>query len=107
MTWALRQYTSTNLMPARLPLLPRLRLFTGPNCSLCEVAKSELRKVQATHPFTLDIVDIHSDQGKVWKKKYEWWIPVLHLEDVEIAKGRWNQHDVKKALDTWRKDNPS
>ncbi|GJJ12337.1 hypothetical protein Clacol_006578 [Clathrus columnatus] len=55
-------------------------------------AKIELGKVKETHPFTLDIIDIHSEQGRPWKEKYAWWIPVLHLEGKEIAKGRWNQH---------------
>lgn len=57
------------------------------------------------HPFTLDIVDIHSEKGDRWKKKYEWWIPALHLEGEEILKGRWDHNDVEKALDVWKKYN--
>ncbi|KIJ44314.1 hypothetical protein M422DRAFT_252320 [Sphaerobolus stellatus SS14] len=85
-------------MPLRLP---RLTLFTGPNCSLCQVAKEELAKVRVTRPFNLQTVDIHSEDGKKWRTKYAWFIPVLHLEDKEVAKGRWDQTVVKEALQAW------
>ncbi|KAF8517508.1 hypothetical protein BU17DRAFT_91635 [Hysterangium stoloniferum] len=88
-------------MPLRLP---RLTLFSGPNCSLCQVAKGELAKVRQTHSFELEVIDIHSDQGKPWRNCYAWWIPVLHLEGKEIAKGRWDQTNIREALEAWKKN---
>jgi zinc finger CCHC domain-containing protein 8 len=57
-------------------------------------------------PFQLDIVDIHSKEEATqaytaWKKKYVYWIPALHLDGQEIAKGRWDATDVTKALEQW------
>lgn len=33
-------------MPPRLPRLPTFTLFTGPNCSLCDVAKADLAELR-------------------------------------------------------------
>ncbi|KAI0256573.1 hypothetical protein BJV78DRAFT_1165405, partial [Lactifluus subvellereus] len=57
--------------------LARLTLYSGPNCSLCDVAKCELAKVRQTRNFELDV-------------KYACWIPALHIEGKEVAKGRWD-----------------
>jgi len=70
-----------------------------------QVAKGELASVRQTHPFELDIIDIYSDQGKPWRNRYAWWIPVLHLEGKEIAKGRWDQMNIREALEAWKKNN--
>ncbi|KAG1827533.1 uncharacterized protein BJ212DRAFT_1494527 [Suillus subaureus] len=48
---------------ARLPQVARLILFTGPNCSLCDVAKLELAKVRQSYQFDLEIVNIQ-DKGQ-------------------------------------------
>jgi len=32
-----------------------------------------------------------------------YWIPALHLEGKEIAKGRWDAQNVIQALDEWEK----
>ncbi|KAJ7355894.1 hypothetical protein DFH08DRAFT_1053542 [Mycena albidolilacea] len=100
-----------------LRLIPRLTLFSGANCPLCEVrafsyaensaqksfqiAKLELNRVRQTRPFKLETIDIHAPGNAAWKKKYVYWIPALHLEDQEIAKGRWDATDVTKALEQW------
>jgi zinc finger CCHC domain-containing protein 8 len=55
------------------------------------------------HPFNLNIVDIYGEEGKPWQKKYAWWIPALHLNGTEIAKGRWNETTVREALEIWGK----
>ena len=36
-----------------------------------------------------------------WKRKYVYWIPALHVEGREVAKGRWDAQTVSAALDTW------
>ncbi|KNZ73765.1 Glutaredoxin-like protein [Termitomyces sp. J132] len=75
-------------MAARLARLPRLTLFSGPNCSLCDIAKAELAKVRQTRPFELETINIQDPGQEKWKRKYVYWIPALHLEGREIAKGR-------------------
>ncbi|KAG6864748.1 hypothetical protein C0991_007423 [Blastosporella zonata] len=109
-------------MAARLARLPRLTLFSGPNCSLCDIAKAELAKVRQTvsvftthdglkvthtfqRPFQLETINIQDPGQEKWKKKYVYWIPALHLEGKEIAKGRWDAQTILPALDTWQKEN--
>ncbi|KAJ7171932.1 hypothetical protein C8R46DRAFT_893971 [Mycena filopes] len=87
-----------------LRLIPRLTLFSGPRCPLCELAKIELNRVRQTRPFQLETIDIHAPENAAWKKKYVYWIPALHLEGQEIAKGRWDATDVTKALDKWEQE---
>ncbi|KAF8205558.1 glutaredoxin domain-containing protein [Mycena galopus ATCC 62051] len=84
-----------------LKLIPRLTLFSGSNCPLCEIAKVELNRVRQTRQFQLETIDIHAKGNAAWKKKYVYWIPALHLDDQEIAKGRWDATDVTKALEQW------
>ncbi|KAG1858055.1 hypothetical protein DFJ58DRAFT_312363 [Suillus subalutaceus] len=85
-------------MAARLPQVARLILFTGPNCSLCDVAKLELAKVRQSHQFDLEIVNIQDKGQERWKKKYIYWIPALHLDGREIAKGRWDASTILESM---------
>lgn len=32
-----------------------------------------------------------------------YWIPALHLDGREVAKGRWGEGEVLKALEDWDK----
>jgi zinc finger CCHC domain-containing protein 8 len=55
-------------------------------------------------PFYLETVNILEKGQEEWKKKYVHWIPVLHLEGREIAKGRWGSLEVNQALDSWEQE---
>ncbi|WOO77050.1 uncharacterized protein LOC62_01G000649 [Vanrija pseudolonga] len=62
----------------KLPL-PRLTLFTGQHCSLCEVAKQELAVLRQTHPFDITIWDIRSPPPSAseadahrWRRAYQY-----------------------------------
>lgn len=85
-------------MPARLPKIPRLTLFSGPNCSLCDIAKAELAKVKDLYHFDLQVINIQDRGQETWKRRYVYWIPVLHLDGEEIARGRWDASNVLTAL---------
>lgn len=85
-------------MPARLPRILRLTLFSGPNCSLCDIAKAELAKVKNLHDLQLQVINIQDSGQEIWKRRYAHWIPVLHLDGEEIAKGRWDASTVLTAL---------
>jgi len=88
-----------------LSRLARFTLYSGPNCSLCDIAKAELTKVRGSRPFQLEIVNIQDKGQERWKNKYVYWIPALHLEGKEVAKGRWDASHVTKALDQWEEEN--
>jgi zinc finger CCHC domain-containing protein 8 len=46
-------------------------------------------------------VNIQEKGQERWKKEYVYWIPALHLEGKEIAKGRWNAQTVMNAFNEW------
>jgi len=49
----------------------------------------------------LDVINIQDKGQEKWKEKYVHWIPALHLEGKEIAKGRWGADAVSSALNRW------
>ncbi|KAI9508441.1 hypothetical protein F5148DRAFT_1149005 [Russula earlei] len=92
-------------MATKLPTrLARLTLYSGTNCSLCDVAKAELAKIKQKRNFELDIVNIRDPGQERWRKKYANWIPALHIDGREVAKGRWDGQTVIQALDLWQKN---
>jgi hypothetical protein len=137
-------------MAARIARLAQLTLYSGPQCSLCDVSldggptpcphpcpctqalcalsggEGRARESQSEgalllsykpedaywrlvlqRTFDLKVVNIQDPGQERWKRKYVYWIPALHLEGQEVAKGRWDATDVEKALDTWEKDAPT
>ncbi|KAL1413536.1 hypothetical protein Q8F55_001310 [Vanrija albida] len=96
-------------MPPKPPL-PRLTLFTGPHCSLCDVAKAELAQVRQTHPFTISLWDIRKPPADAsdadaarWRRAYQYEIPVLHLDGVEVQKNRIDSAALRRVLEDWSK----
>lgn len=85
-------------MPPRLSIpLPKLTLFTGPECSLCDVghslrlvrsrlipwqvAKAELVQIRKTHPFDIKLWNIRAPppdsderEAKKWRRLYQYEI---------------------------------
>ena len=59
--------------------------------------------MRKTRSFNLSTINIHEAGQERWKRKYVYWIPALHLEGKEVAKGRWGESEVLKALDEWEK----
>ncbi|KAL5529509.1 hypothetical protein ACEPAG_5494 [Sanghuangporus baumii] len=84
--------------------LPKLTLFTGRACSLCDTAKAALSQVRKTRPFELQIVNIQDPGQERWRKKYVYWIPALHIEGKEVVKGKWGESEILNALDQWEKE---
>lgn len=84
-----------------LPRIPSLTLFSGPYCSLCDIAKEALAEVRVTTPFELSVINIHDEHQKKWKRKYVYDIPVLHIENRLVAKGRWGKPEIEEALRAW------
>ncbi|CCM05120.1 uncharacterized protein FIBRA_07328 [Fibroporia radiculosa] len=91
-------------MAARVGRIARLTLYSGPHCSLCDTAKAELAKVKRQRAFELETINIQDKGQERWKRKYVYWIPALHVEGKEVAKGRWDAQTVTEALDTWEKN---
>jgi hypothetical protein len=89
---------------------------------ISQVVKAELTKIRQTVPrpflacgcsltlylvpqrnFELEIVNIHDPGQEHWRNKYVYWIPALHIDGKEVAKGRWDGQTVTQALNAWQK----
>ena len=57
-------------------------LYSRPGCHLCEEARAVLERVRGTTPFTLDEVDIESDDAL--HARYLERIPVIALDGEEL-----------------------
>ncbi|MEK7990044.1 MAG: glutaredoxin family protein, partial [Thiotrichaceae bacterium] len=58
-----------------------LTLYTRQGCHLCEDMLQALEKLQKTYDFSLNIVDIDTDE--FLQQRYEEWIPVLITANEE------------------------
>ncbi|KAI6036403.1 hypothetical protein BKA83DRAFT_4162359 [Pisolithus microcarpus] len=64
------------------------------------IAKAELAKVKHLYDFDLQVINIQDRGQETWKRRYVYWIPVLHLDGEEIAKGRWDASNRHSRLDS-------
>lgn len=69
--------------------------------NLCEC---KLPLIFFQYQFELDVVNIQDPGQEHWRRKYVYWIPALHIDGEEVAKGRWDRQTVTQALDSWRKN---
>ena len=51
--------------------------------------------------FELETVNIRDAGQERWLRRYVYWIPALHLDGREVAKGRWGEEEVRRALEEW------
>ena len=56
------------------------------------------------HDFELETINIQAPGQESWKRKYVYWIPALHIDGKEVAKGRWDAQTVTEALERWRQE---
>lgn len=78
--------------------LPRLTLYTRQACHLCDVAKAELDRIAAAHPFELRVVDLDRDAPPDKRRAYDWEVPVLELEGRKIMKYRVDEARLVRLL---------
>jgi glutaredoxin len=74
----------------------RLRIYTKPDCHLCDQAKSILDRVGAQFHVNVEVINIEQDQEAYEKYRYE--IPVIFLDDVKLFKYRVDEEKLRKAL---------
>jgi glutaredoxin len=61
---------------------PTLRLYSRPGCHLCDDARAALERVRARTPFTIQEIDIESDEALF--TRYLERIPVVTLGEEEL-----------------------
>ena len=72
-------------------------LYTRKGCHLCDVVKAVLDEERARTPFELVIVDI--DESASLKADYGTLIPVVFVDNVEVARYRIDREKFRAALE--------
>lgn len=88
---------------------PHLTLFTGPHCALCDEFRAGLSKLKDSpdyphHNFHLSYYDIRDstlEDHKLYRRAYQYDIPVLHLEGKELMRHRLNIPLLTQRLREW------
>jgi glutaredoxin len=72
-------------------------LYTRKGCHLCDVVKAALDEEMQRTPFELTVVDI--DTSASLKADYGMLIPVVFVDNVEIARFRIDRDKFRAALE--------
>lgn len=75
---------------------PNVMIYSKPECCLCDKAKAILLKVQAEIPFTLRVIDI--SQNHTFFEKYQYVIPVVAINGLDIFVSKISEFRFRKAL---------
>jgi hypothetical protein len=96
---------SLRLLSAQAGRVFKLTLYTGTDCQLCDVMRNEIATAAQHVPLTLatyNIRDDSLDNVHYWRRKYQYDIPVLHLdgqgEFYPSYPGDTLQHDCSLAV---------
>jgi glutaredoxin len=76
--------------------MPRVTLYTGPGCHLCDQAKALIEKVATDTPLTLEIIDIMQDPALYEAHRLE--IPVVAIEGDIKLRGKVSEFWLRKLL---------
>ncbi|XP_068762239.1 glutaredoxin-like protein C5orf63 homolog [Montipora capricornis] len=76
--------------------LPVLTLYTKDVCPLCDEAKAILQSYK--NRFHFEEVDITENGNHIWFEKYQYEIPVFHLNGSFLMKHRVNEELLEKEL---------
>lgn len=63
----------------------KLTMYTGTDCQLCDVMRDQITRAAQTLPIELHTYNIRDDtlpDVHTWRRKYQYDIPVLHLNDT-------------------------
>lgn len=71
-------------------------VYTRAGCHLCDEAMAILRGLRSEVSFELSEVDIEQDDALL--KLYQWRIPVVTVDGVEVAAAPIAAADLRRAL---------
>ncbi|CDR99227.1 hypothetical protein [Sporisorium scitamineum] len=84
-------------------------MYTATDCQLCDVMKHKITKASGKVPIQLSTFNIRDDSlpdVHLWRRKYQYDIPVLHLDDrgellsrLHVATANDSATDAKIAGD--------
>jgi glutaredoxin len=79
------------------PPAVRLRLYTRPDCPLCDEMKAELARARTSRPFVLEEVDITADPRL--EARHGLSIPVLEIGGRPAFKGRLTAGEFERRFE--------
>ncbi len=74
----------------------RVTIYSRPGCHLCDEAKDAMRSAGCNDLFTLEEVNIESDEELLNKYKYD--IPVIAIDGVEAFMHRVDPKEFKQRI---------
>jgi glutaredoxin len=83
-------------------LSPRVTVYVRPGCHLCDQALGVLADIRARHAFSLDVVDIETDDAL--HARYLERIPVIALDGEELYDFFVDASDLSRRLTTVESD---
>lgn len=75
---------------------PRLTIYSGPGCSLCDKAKHLVERVAQDLPLEIEEVDITRDETLYERFRYA--IPVIAIDGRPVMAGKVTELWLRKAL---------
>jgi len=75
---------------------PHVIIYSRPGCHLCDEAKAVIMSAGCSDRFTLEEVNIESDDELLRKYKYD--IPVIAIDGVETFIHRVNPQDFIRVI---------
>jgi glutaredoxin len=74
----------------------RVVIYSRPGCHLCDEAKAAIRSAGCSDYFTLEEINIESDDELL--KKYQYDIPVIAIDGVEAFKHRVDPEEFRSRV---------
>ena len=75
---------------------PHVIIYSRPGCHLCDEAKTAIQNAGCSDQFTLEEVNIESDDELLRKYKYD--IPVIMIDGVECFIHRVDPQEFERRL---------
>jgi glutaredoxin len=74
----------------------KIRIYSKPDCHLCDEAKETIQRVTKRLPIEIEIINIEKDAEL--QNQYRYDIPVIFLDDRKIFKHRVDEEKLKQIL---------
>ena len=74
----------------------RVTIYSRPGCHLCDDAKAVIENSNCQDRFTLEVVNIDSDEELL--KKYKYDIPVIAIDGVEAFIHRVDREEFRRRI---------
>jgi len=75
---------------------PHVIIYSRPGCHLCDDAKKAIESAACAEQFTLEVIDIESDNELLTKYQYD--IPVIAINGIDTFRHRVSPDDFCQKL---------